>query len=201
MSAGEGRPVRVSSPNELVRLLLGSMLMPRLNSRTTWYALTSGAFAIALVFLSTMLLGKQHVWSGALMIVAYCLSAVAVVAGVCGQLGVRFPVLGDRPAKPSFPVLPDPPADDDSNSELRQALEVNRSELGEALAASGTGIQLHDFCDTCGYPFGRPLVTAVCVSQTACAKRLQAPVARRLQVGRTLAVDPRWVARHIPADH
>jgi hypothetical protein len=39
------------------------------------------------------------------MVTAYVLAAAAVTGGLCGELGVRFPVLGERPTKPSFPIL------------------------------------------------------------------------------------------------
>jgi hypothetical protein len=50
-----------------------------------------------------------HSWTGNLMVAAYVLAAAAVTGGLCGELGMRFPVLGERPTKPSFPILPEPP--------------------------------------------------------------------------------------------
>ena len=70
--------------------------MSHLNSRGAWAALASAALAVALVFLGTMLAGSPHVWAGNLMVTAYALAAAAVTGGLCGELGVRFPVLGER---------------------------------------------------------------------------------------------------------
>ena len=81
--------------------------MSRLNSRVTWAGLASAALAVALVFLSTMLAATPHVWTGNLMVTAYVLAAAATALGLCGGLGLRFPVLGERPARPSFPILPE----------------------------------------------------------------------------------------------
>ena len=61
---------------------------------------------------------------------------------------------------------------------------------------NGVQRRLHDYCATCGHPYGRSLATQVCTDQVPCAKRLEAPVARRVQIGRTLAVDPRWLHEH-----
>jgi hypothetical protein len=82
------------------------------------------ALAVALVFLSTMLAVSPHVWTGNPMVTAYVLAVAATAFGVCGGRGLRFSVLGERPARPSFPILPEPPPDDDPRSVLRQALDA-----------------------------------------------------------------------------
>jgi hypothetical protein len=94
----------------------------------------------------------------------------------------------------------DPAPDSDTRNEPRQALDLHQpSEMGEALEASGVRRQrplLHSYCTACGLPFSQPQTAAVCASPEPCAKRLEAPVDRRLKVGRSLAVDQRWLADH-----
>lgn len=175
--------------------------MSRLNSRVTWAGLASAALAVALVFLSAMLVGSPHVWTGNLMVTAYVLAAAATALGLCGGLGLRFPVLGERPARPSFPILPEPPPDDDPRSPLRQALDAASPsrDMRGALAAYEVKRQLHSYCAACGYPFDRPQVEPSCNGGGACRKRLQTPVARRLRInGRTspIRVHPQWAAEH-----
>jgi hypothetical protein len=117
----------------------------RLNSRTTWYSLATTALLVSIAFLGAMLAGTPHVWTGSLMIVAYCLAAAALGAGYCGNAGVRFPVLGeDPPPEPSFPIM-GPGPDADPRSEMRQALDLHRpGQLGEALDANNVHAQSSD---------------------------------------------------------
>ena len=178
--------------------------MSRLNGRVTWASLASAALAVTLMFLSTMLAGSPHVWTGNLMITAYVMAAAATTFGLCGGLGLRFPVLGERPARPSFPILPEPPTDDDPRSVLRQGLDAAspRRDMRGALAANEIRPQLHSYCVACGYPFDRPQVEPCCNGGAACGKRLQTAVARRLRInGRTspIRVHPQWAADHLEA--
>jgi hypothetical protein len=148
-----------------------------------------------------MLAGNPHVWTGNLMVTAYVLAAAATAFGLCGGLGLRFPVLGERPAWPSFPILLDPPPDDDPPSVLRQALDAAgpSRDMRGALAANEVRRQLHSYCAACGYPFDRPQVEPSCTGGGACGKRLQTPVGRRLRInGRTspIRVHPQWAADH-----
>jgi hypothetical protein len=72
------------------------------------------------------------------MIMAYCFAAVTVALVTCRLTDVRFPLPG--PPEPEFPLLPDSPTD--RRSDLRRALDANRSsDLGDALAAGGIRLQ------------------------------------------------------------
>lgn len=175
--------------------------MSRLNSRVTWAGLASAEFAAALVFLSTGLAASPRVWTGNLMVTAYVLAAAATAFGLCGGLGLRFPVLGERPARTSFPILPEPPPEDDPRNVLRQALDTYSPirDMRAALTTNEVRRQLHSYCTACGYPFDWPQVEPSCNSGAACGKRLQTPLARRLRIsGRTgpIRVHPQWAADH-----
>jgi len=117
----------------------------RLNSQAAWYSLATAALLVGIAFLSTVLAGSPHIWTGSLMIVAYCLGAAALGAGYCGNAGVRFPVLGERPPPgPSFPIMA-PAPDTAPRSEIRQALDLHQpGALGEALAANDIRAQSPD---------------------------------------------------------
>jgi hypothetical protein len=160
----------------------------RLNSRVTWAGLASAALAVALVFLNTMLAGSPHVWTGNLMVTAYVLAAAATALGLCGGLGLRFPVLGERPARPSFPILPEPPPDDDPRSVLREALDAASSsrDTRGALAANEVRRQLHSHCAACGYPFDRPRSSRPATAAAPAVSASRRPWPRRLRInGRT----------------
>ena len=111
--------------------------MSRLNSRTAWYSLATTALLVSIAFLSAVLASSPHVWTGSLMIVAYCLGAAALGAGYCGNAGVRLPLFGERASiGPSFPIMDTAPGND-PRSETRQALDLRQpGELGEALEAN-----------------------------------------------------------------
>jgi hypothetical protein len=87
---------------------------------------------VGVAFLSTMLAGSLHVWTGNLMILTYCLGTTALGAGYCGNAGVRFPGLGESPpTEPSFPIMAPAPGTD-PRSETRRALDLYQAgELGE----------------------------------------------------------------------
>jgi hypothetical protein len=149
-----------------------------------------------------MLQTSPHSWAGNIAVAAYSIGSAAVLLALCGALDVRFPLLGQRLARPSFPVLPDPPQDDVGTG-LRQSLDANLlSGLGEALEASGIKRRTHAYCATCGYPFSRPLLTATCTAPGICRKRLETSIAQRLRLGEAnspLRVHPQWLAEHTDA--
>jgi hypothetical protein len=115
-------------------------------------------------------------------IIAYACSVLAVAAFIPSIREWHFP-LAKIPPEPQFPVL-DAATDDDSRSELRQALDLNpSSELSEALdAAFSRRRQRYDYCATCGVPLDPPNTVPDCNGGADCDARLQMPTSRRRRI-------------------
>jgi hypothetical protein len=150
-------------------------------------------------FLTAGLAASPFTWLGVYMIIAYACGALAVAAFIPSIREWRFP-LAKIPAEPQFPVL-DPALDDDSPSELRQALDLNPSrELSEALdAAFSRRQQRYDYCATCGFPLDPPNTVPDCNGGPDCDARRQMPASRRRRIIGPMnpwAVHPRWLHEH-----
>jgi hypothetical protein len=96
-----------------------------LSHQQFWWITAGAVGAVGGAFLAAGLAASPFTWLGVFMVIAYACGALAVAAFIPGIREWRFP-MAKIPPEPRFPVL-DAAADDDSRSELRQALDLNPS--------------------------------------------------------------------------